>query len=434
MKKRLKDNNLVYIELLILISNNKYTIIYKGLWVSFQKPKYIVRKIKMKNKTISDDIIYIGEDDKDIDLFESQYIVPNGVSYNSYVIIDEKIAIMETIDKRKTNEWFENLERALNGKMPDYLVISHLEPDHAYNIDSVIKKYPNIKLVGNNKTFAFLPQFFNIPDLAERKIEVKEGDILNLGKHKLHFIMAPMVHWPEVMMEYEEYEKILFSADGFGKFGTLDTNEDWDCEARRYYFNIVGKYGMQVQSILKKASTLDIKTICPLHGPILKENLEHYIEKYDVWSKYETESEGVFIACASIHGNTLNVCKKLKEMLESKGAKKVVLTDLSREDWAESVEDAFRYGKIVFASATYNMEMFSPMRDLLLNLKEKNYQNKKVALIENGTWSPNSAKCMKKIIETMKNIEIVEPIITIKSTLKDEDINGLEKLAEEILK
>ena len=246
--------------------------------------------------------------------------------------------------------------------------------------------------------------------------------------------MAPMVHWPEVMMEYEEYEKVLFSADGFGKFGALDTDEDWDCEARRYYFNIVGKYGIQVQAVLKKVSTLDIKTICPLHGPILKEDLEHYIEKYDIWSKYETESEGVFIACASIHGNTLNVCNKLKEILELKGAKKVVLTDLSREDWAEAVEDSFRYGKIVFASATYNMEMFSPMRDLLLNLKEKNYQNKKVALIENGTWAPNSAKCMKNIIETMKNVEIVEPIVTIKSTLKDADIEQLNKLADEILK
>lgn len=388
----------------------------------------------MKDPTISNNIIYIGEDDKDLDLFESQYIVPNGVSYNSYAIIDEKIAIMETIDKRKTKEWFENLERALNGRIPDYLVISHLEPDHAYNIGRVIEKYPNIKLVGNYRTFSLLPQFFDITDLDARKVEVKEGDVLDLGTHKLHFIMAPMVHWPEVMMEYEEHEKILFSADGFGKFGALDADEDWDCEARRYYFNIVGKYGMQVQDVLKKASTLDIQTICPLHGPILKENLAHYIEKYNIWSKYETESEGVFIACASVHGNTLEVCEKLKEILEEKGAEKVVLTDLSREDWAESVEDAFRYGKIVFASATYNMEMFTPMRNLLLNLQEKNYQNKRVALIENGTWAPNAAKCMKSIIETMKNIEIVEPIVTIKSTLKESDLDGLNKLADEILK
>ncbi len=388
----------------------------------------------MKDIIISDNIKYIGADDKDIDLFESQYIVPNGVSYNSYVIIDEKIAVMDTIDKRRTKEWLNNLEVALNGREPDYLVISHLEPDHAYNIGTLIEKYPNMKLVGNNRTFAFLPQFFDIKNLDEIKIEVKEGDTLDLGKHKLHFFMAPMVHWPEVMVEYEETEKILFSADGFGKFGALDTEEDWDCEARRYYFNIVGKYGVQVQSLLQKASTLDIKTICPLHGPILKENLSHYIEKYNTWSKYEVESEGVFIACASIHGNTLNACEKLKEILEEKGAKKVVLSDLSREDFAEAVEDAFRYGKIIFASATYNMEMFTPMRDLLLNLKEKNYQNRKVGIVENGTWAPNSAKCMKEILSTMNNIEIVEPTVTIKSTLKNTDIENLNKLADEILK
>ena len=388
----------------------------------------------MKDVKISNDIIYIGADDKDIDLFENQYKVPNGISYNSYVIMDEKIAIMETIDRRKTDEWLENLENALNGREPDYLIISHLEPDHAYNIGTVIKKYPNIKLVGNNKTFAFLPQFFDIEDLEERKVEVKEGDILELGKHKLRFIIAPMVHWPEVMMEYEETEKILFSADGFGKFGTLDTDEDWDCEAIRYYFNIVGKYGMQVQSVLKKASQLGIKTICPLHGPILRENLSHYINKYDIWSKYETESEGVYIACASIHGNTLKVCEKLKEILEEKGAEKVVLADLSREDWAEAVEDSFRYGTIVFASATYDMGIFTPMRDLLLNLKEKNYQNKKVAIIENGTWAPNAGKCMKEIVSTMKNVEIVEPVVTIKSTLKEENIEKLNELAENLLK
>ncbi len=388
----------------------------------------------MKDVSISKDVIYIGADDKEIDLFENQYVVPNGIAYNSYVIIDEKIAIMETIDKRKTDEWLNNLEKALKGRKPDYLIISHLEPDHAYNIDTVIKKYPDIKLVGNSKTFAFLPQFFDIEDLEKRKIEVKEDDILELGKHKLHFIMAPMVHWPEVMMEYEETEKILFSADGFGKFGCLETDEDWDCEARRYYFNIVGKYGIQVQAILKKASKLDIKTICPLHGPILKEDLEHYIQKYDIWSKYETESEGVYIACASIHGNTLNVCEELKNILEEKGVKKVVLTDLSKEDWAEAVEDSFRYGKIVFASATYNMGIFTPMRNLLLNLKEKNYQNKKVAIIENGTWAPNSGKCMKEIISTMKNVEIVEPIVTIKSTLKQENIKQLNELAENLLK
>ncbi|MBQ6992070.1 MAG: FprA family A-type flavoprotein [Clostridia bacterium] len=386
----------------------------------------------MKDVTISKDIIYIGADDKDIDLFESQYIVPNGVSYNSYIIIDEKIAIMDTVDKRKTDEWLSNLEKALNGRTPNYLVISHLEPDHAGNIGTVVEKYPDIKLVGNSKIFAFLPQFFNIEDLDSRKVEVKEGDVLDLGTHKLHFIMAPMVHWPEVMMEYEETEKILFSADGFGKFGSLDTDEDWDCEARRYYFNIVGKYGAQVQAVLKKASGLDIKMICPLHGPILKENLGHYIGKYDIWSKYETESEGVYIACASIHGNTLKACEKLKEILEEKGVPKVVLADLSREDWAEAVEDSFRYGKIVFASATYNMEMFTPMRDLLLNLKEKNYQNKKVAIIENGTWAPNAAKCIKETLSTMKNVEIIEPVVTIKSALKQENIEQLNILAENL--
>ena len=388
----------------------------------------------MKDIVISNNIKYIGADDKDIDLFESQYVVPNGVSYNSYIIIDEKIAIMDTIDKRKTNEWLNNLDKVLNGRKPDYLIISHLEPDHAYNIGTVVQKYPDIKLVGNNKTFAFLPQFFDIKDLDKRKFEVKDGDVLDLGKHKLHFIMAPMIHWPEVMMEYEESEKVLFSADGFGKFGTLDTNEDWDCEARRYYFNIVGKYGVQVQALLKKASSLDIKIICPLHGPILKENLSYYIDKYNIWSKYEAESDGVYIACASIHGNTLKVCKKLKEILEEKGASKVVLADLAREDFAEAVEDSFRYGKIIFASATYNMEMFSPMRNLLMDLKEKNYQNRRVGIIENGTWAPNSAKCMKDILSTMKNVEIVEPIVTIRSTLKNDDIEGLKKLAEEILK
>ncbi len=388
----------------------------------------------MKDIVISENIKYIGADDKDIELFENQYKVPNGISYNSYLIIDEKIAILDTIDKRKTDEWLENLDKVLNARLPDYLIISHLEPDHAYNIRTIVDKYPHIKLVGNNKTFAFLPQFFDIPNLEERKIEVKDGDILDLGKHKLHFIMAPMIHWPEVMMEYEEHEKILFSADAFGKFGALDTEEDWDCEARRYYFNIVGKYGVQVQSLLKKVSSLDIQKICPLHGPILKENLSHYIEKYDIWSKYEVESEGIYIACASIHGNTFNACEKLKEILEEKGASKVVLADLSKEDFAEAVEDCFKYGKVIFASSTYNMEIFSPMRNLLLDLKEKNYQNRKVGIIENGTWAPNSAKCMKEILSTMKNVEILEPVITIRSTLKNIDIEKLNELAEAILK
>ena len=388
----------------------------------------------MSKPFISNDIIYIGADDKDIDLFESQYIVPNGISYNSYLIIDEKIAIMDTIDERKTDEWLSNLENALDGRIPDYLVISHLEPDHSSNIKNVIDKYPSIKLVGNNQIFRLLPQFFEIADLDSRKIEVKEGDTLSLGKHILKFIMAPMVHWPEVMMEYEETEKVLFSADGFGKFGALDTDEDWDCEARRYYFNIVGKFGAQVQAVLKKAASLDIKTICPLHGPILKENLEHYINKYDIWSSYKTESEGVFIACGSIHGNTLKAMEEFKAILENKGAKKVVLADLSREDWAENIEDAFRYGKIVFASATYNMGIFTPMDQLLNNLKAKNYQNKKVAIIENGTWAPAAGKCMKDILSTMKDIEIIEPVVTIKTKLTDENRKQLEAVADELLK
>ena len=388
----------------------------------------------MKNIIISDDIIYIGADDKDIGLFENQYNVPNGVSYNSYIIIDKKIAIMDTIDKRRTNQWLENLDKALNGRKPDYLVISHMEPDHSYNIDTLIKKYPDIKLVGNSKTFTFLSQFFEIQDLESKKIEVKEGEILDLGNHKLKFIMAPMVHWPEVMMTYEEKEKILFSADGFGKFGTLDTKEDWDCEARRYYFNIVGKYGLQVQRLLKKVMNLDIEKICPLHGPMLNENLVHYIEKYNIWSSYKTESEGVYIACASIHGNTYSACEKLKAILEEKGISKVVLSDLSKEDWSESVENAFRYGKIVFASSTYNMEIFTPMRNLLLNLKEKNYQNKIVGLIENGTWAPNSAKCMKEVLSTMKNIDIIEPVVTIKSKPSEENYLQLYKMADDLIK
>ena len=388
----------------------------------------------MKDIIISDDIIYIGADDKDIELFENQYNVPNGVAYNSYIIIDKKIAIMDTIDKRRTNQWLENLDKALNGRKPDYLVISHLEPDHAYNINTLMKKYPDIKLVGNSKTFTFLPQFFDIQNLDSKKIEVKEGEILDLGNHKLKFIMAPMVHWPEVMMTYEEKEKILFSADGFGKFGTLDTKEDWDCEARRYYFNIVGKYGLQVQTLLKKVMNLDIEKICPLHGPILNENLVHYIEKYNIWSSYKAESDGVYIACASIHGNTYSACEKLKEILEEKGISKVVLSNLSKEDWSEVIENAFRYGKIVFASSTYNMEIFTPMRNLLLNLKEKNYQNKIVGLIENGTWAPNSAKCMKEILNTMKNIDIIEPVVTIKSKLSEENCLQLYKMAEDLIK
>ena len=387
----------------------------------------------MKDIFISNDIIYIGADDKEIDLFENQYNVPNGISYNSYLIKDEKIAVMDTIDKRKTEEWINNLENALDGKSPDYLVISHLEPDHAYNIEHLSKKYPEMKLVGNDKTFAFIPQFFNIPNLEERKVLVKEGDTLSLGKHTLKFFMAPMVHWPEVMVEYEEYEKILFTADGFGKFGSLDTDEPWDDEARRYYINIVGKYGLQVQNLLKKASTLDIKMICPLHGPILKDNLEYYINKYNIWSSYTPEEDGIFIACSSIHGNTFEACKVLKEILEKNGAKKVILSDLSRADMAESVANAFRYSKIIFAASSYNFGVFTPMKQLLMHLQERNFQNRTVGIIENGTWAPTAGKCMQDILVAMKNINIIDPLVTIRSRLNEESKLKLEELSKNIL-
>lgn len=388
----------------------------------------------MKDITISKDIIYIGADDKDIDLFESQYIVPNGISYNSYVIKDEKNVIMDTIDKRKTDEWMQNLENALAGEKPDYLVISHLEPDHAYNIEHLARKYPEMKLIGNEKTFAFLPQFFEIPDLEARKMVVKEGDELNIGNHTLQFFMAPMVHWPEVMVTYEKTEKILFSADGFGKFGSLDTDEDWTCEARRYYFNIVGKYGMQVQALLKKLAGLEVKMICPLHGPILKENLAFYIGKYDLWSSYQPEDDGVLIAYASIHGNTADAAHELTKILEEKGAKKVVLTDLARDDMAEAIEDAFRYDKVIVAASSYNFGVFPPMEQFLRHLAGKNYQNRKIGIVENGTWAPTAGKCMREIVETMKNITICDTMVTIRSRLNEESRVKLEELAEEILR
>ncbi len=386
----------------------------------------------MRDVTIADSVYYIGADDKEIRLFEGQYNVPNGMSYNSYLIKDKKNVVLDTIDRKVTNTWLENLERELGEETIDYLVVSHLEPDHAYNIGLLAKKYPNMKIVGNAMTFTMLPNFFNI-DLTERKVIVKEGDTLNLGKHTLQFFMAPMVHWPEVMVTYEHSEKILFTADGFGKFGTLDTKEDWDCEARRYYFGIVGKYGIQVQALLKKVATLDVKMICPLHGPILKENLQHYIQKYDIWSSYKPEDDGVLIACASIYGNTLEAAQKLKEILEEKGEKKVVLTDLVREDMAEAVEDAFRYNKIILAASSYNAGVFVPMQQFLNKLKERNYQNRKIAVIENGSWSPSAAKSMKNILQEMKDITIVNPTVTIKSTMKQENIEQMEILAENIL-
>lgn len=388
----------------------------------------------MKDTTISKDIIYIGADDRTIDLFESQFDVPNGMSYNSYLIKDDKNLVMDTIDKRKTDEWIQNLENALNGEKVDFLVVSHMEPDHAYNIELLSSKFPEMKIVGNDKTFTMMEQFFDIDNLDERKIIVKEGDTLNIGKHTFHFIMAPMVHWPEVMVTYEESEKILFSADGFGKFGALDADEDWACEARRYYFNICGKYGVQVQSLLKKAENLDIKMICPLHGPILKENLEYYIGKYDIWSKYEPEDEGIFIAYASIHGNTANAAKELEEMLKQKGAKKVAITDLSRDDMHEAVEDAFRYDKMVLMASSYNMGVFPPMEQFLNHLIGKNYQKRKVGIVQNGTWAPSSGRCMKEALEKMKDIEICEPIVTIKSKLNDDSRNELENFADNMIK
>ena len=388
----------------------------------------------MKDIEITNTIKYIGVDDRDIDLFESQYIVPNGVSYNSYLIKDEKNVVMDTVDNRATEEWISNLKEELNGDKVDYLVISHLEPDHSSNIQNLINLYPNMKIIGNSKTFDLLPQFFNIEDLEDKKIVVKEGEIIDLGIHKLQFFMAPMVHWPEVMVTYEQTEKILFTADGFGKFGALDTDEDWACEARRYYFNIVGKYGMQVQSLLKKASNLDIKIICPLHGPILKENLGYYIDKYNIWSSYMPEDDGVLIAYASIHGNTGEAAKELSRILEKKGAKKIVVSDLAREDMAEIIEDAFRYDKIILASSSYNMGIFPPMEQFLHHLAGKNYQNRKIGIIENGTWSPSAAKCMKEIISSMKNITLCDTIVTIKTKLNNDSRLKLEELADEILK
>ena len=386
-----------------------------------------------KDITISEDIKYIGVDDHDIDLFEGQYVVPNGISYNSYIIKDEKIAVMDTVDRRKSEEWLDNLEKELAGKEPDYLVVSHMELDHSYNIGVLAEKYPNMKIIGNDKIFEFMKQFFEISNLDERKIVVKEAEEISLGKHTLQFFMAPMVHWPEVMVSYEKTEKIVFAADGFGKFGTLDTDEEWDCEARRYYFNIVGKYGVQVQMLLKKLATLDVKMICPLHGPILKENLGHYIGKYDIWSKYEAEDDGVFVAYASIHGNTKEAVSELVKMLEEKGAKKVAVADLTRDDMAEAIEDAFRYDKVIFAAASYNASVFPAMESFLRQLAGKNYQNKKVGIIENGTWAPTAAKTMKDIIAGMKNITLCENEVTIKSRLNDSSREQMEKLATEIL-
>lgn len=386
----------------------------------------------MKDNKVTEAILYIGVDDLTIDLFESQYHVPNGVSYNSYVIMDEKIAVMDTADKRVTEQWFANLEQALQGRTPDYLVVSHLEPDHASNIQKFAEKYPEAQIVLSAKANAMLPQFFNL-DMSSRTVVVKEGETLGLGAHTLQFFMAPMVHWPEVMVEYEQSEKILFSADGFGKFGALSAEEEWTDEARRYYINIVGKYGTQVQALLKKAATLDISIICPLHGPVLTENLGYYIGKYLTWSSYEPEEEGVVVAYASIHGNTAAAAKKMAEILEEKGAKKVVLFDLARDDMAEAVSDSFRYSRLVLAAASYDGGVFPCMEDFLHHLRSKTWRSRKVGIIENGSWAPCAAKTMKSVLETLKDITICENSVTIKSVMKDTDIPKLEALAEEVL-
>jgi len=387
----------------------------------------------MQNNQLTESIFYVGADDKTIDLFEGQYVVPNGISYNSYLIKDEKIAVMDTVDKRAADEWFDNLEKVLNGKEVDYLVVLHMEPDHAANIERFLDKYQNAKVVGNAKTFAMIPQFFEHLNLDNRKVVVGEGEELNLGKHTLKFVMAPMVHWPEVMMAYETKEKVLFSADAFGKFGALDANEDWACEARRYYFNIVGKYGAPVQTVLKKAANLDIQKIFPLHGPMLTENLDYYIGKYDVWSKYEPEDKGIFIAYASIYGNTKVAAEKLKEVLEKKGAPKVSITDLARDDMAEAVEDAFRYDRLVLASVTYDGDVFPCMEAFISHLKAKNYQNRKVGFIENGSWAPIAAKKMKTLLEGQRDLKFLNNVVTIKSAVKESDLAAIESLADELL-
>lgn len=383
---------------------------------------------------ITEDILYVGVNDHNIDLFEGQYIVPNGMAYNSYVINDEKIAVMDTVDAAFGDEWLKNIADVLNGATPDYLIIQHMEPDHSANIQKFLEVYPNIKVVGNAKTFTMIGNFFRDLKLAdENKLEVKNKDTLTLGKHELTFVFAPMVHWPEVMVTYDSKDKVLFSADGFGKFGALDVEEDWDCEARRYYVGIVGKYGAQVQNLLKVAATLDIQTICPLHGPVLTENLEHYIGQYNTWSSYGTESEGIMIAYTSVYGNTKKAVELLAEKLKEKGCPKVVVTDLAREDMAEAVEDAFRYGKIVLASTTYNGDVFPLMKTFIEHLTERNYQNKTIGLIENGSWASMAGKVMRGMFEKSKNITWLETSVKIMSSMDEQNKADIEKMAEELM-
>ena len=379
---------------------------------------------------IASDIRYVGVNDHDIDLFEGQYVVPNGISYNSYVILDEKVAVMDTVDHRKAEEYLRNVEQALAGREPDYLVVSHMEPDHASSIQAFAARYPGATLVGNAKTWPILASFGDVPN---DKLTVAEGDTLCLGKHTLTFVMAPMVHWPEVMMTYDSTDKVLFSADAFGKFGALDVDEEWDCEARRYYFNIVGKYGAQVQTVLKKASALEIETICPLHGPVLTDTIPHVLELYTTWSSYGVESEGVFIAYATLHGHTVVAAQKLADILKAKGAAKVSVADLARDDMAEAIEDAFRYGKVVLAASTYDAAVMPAMADFLHHLQGKNYQKRRVALIENGCWAPMAAKGMRALLEGMKEIAVVEPVVTIRGAVKPADEQALSALADALL-
>ncbi len=378
---------------------------------------------------ITNDVKYIGVNDREVDLFEGQYVVPNGMAYNSYVILDEKIAVMDTVDGNFTHEWLDNLANVLNGKKPDYLIVQHMEPDHSANIDNFTKVYPDAKIVCNAKTLVMMNAFFG-KDFTDKTLIVKDGESLSLGKHNLTFVFAPMVHWPEVMVTYDSTDKILFSADGFGKFGALDADEDWACEARRYYIGIVGKYGAQVQALLKKASALDIKIICPLHGPILTENLGYYINLYDIWSSYKVESEGVVIAYTSVYGNTKKAVMLLKEKLLAKGCPKVTVTDLARDDMAEAVEDAFRYGKLVLATTTYNGDVFPFMRVFINHLTERNYQNRQIAIIENGSWAPVAGKVIKGMLEKCKNIDFVDPVVTIRSAMDENAKSQIDAVAQ----
>lgn len=386
----------------------------------------------MKDTYISDSVLYIGVTDKTLDLFESQYQVPNGVTYNSYVIMDDKIAVMDTVDGRATEQWFANLEQALAGEPADYLIVSHMEPDHAANIKRFAERFPEAKIVGNAKTFAMIEQFFDL-DLTDRKVEVKEGSTLELGTHTLQFFMAPMVHWPEVMVTYEQKEKILFSADGFGRFGTMDSEENWEDEAARYYLNIVGKYGVQVQGLLKKASALDIAVICPLHGPILKDNLAFYLEKYQIWSTYQPEQKGVLVAYASVHGNTAHAAELLAQMLRQKGEEHVEVMDLARTDMSVAVRKAFFYDRMVVAAATYDGGLFPSMEEFLLHMKSKGFQKRTVGIMENGSWAPMAGKAMRAILETMKQITLAEPAVTIKSAVHEDTKQQMEALAEALV-